>query len=227
MMQQLDAETATFVQEKTAEIKARLNRTLEDIMAIGQALLDVKARLPHGQFMQWIEAEFDLSHDTASNWMLVAKKFEGKIGSLRNMPLEVIYALAGPRMPEPIIEQVIAGEIPPSLPAIREAKASFAPTPLYDPHTEPLPDGLEFMAPHITEDPEVTAQRAGDDHMRRIMRAFQDFDDEFIAEFIMASTDEQLDLYQSFAKSIHRMMAYLEEQIEIRRHTVLSVVGKR
>ena len=39
--------------------------TAEDVITIGQALIRQKAALPHGSFLPWIEAEFDMAVRTA------------------------------------------------------------------------------------------------------------------------------------------------------------------
>lgn len=39
-------------------------RTVEDIIEIGRELTVVKADLPHGQFLPWIAAEFEMSQQT-------------------------------------------------------------------------------------------------------------------------------------------------------------------
>jgi hypothetical protein len=71
----LDEETRQFVQRKTDEIHGLLKRTAENIIKIGQHLQMVKERLPHGQFLSWIETEFAMSRWTAQNFMRVADKF--------------------------------------------------------------------------------------------------------------------------------------------------------
>ena len=71
----LDAETSTLVQQRTDEIRALMRRTAEDITAIGRKLIEVKARLGHGQFLAWLEAEFGWHRDTANKFMHVASAF--------------------------------------------------------------------------------------------------------------------------------------------------------
>ncbi len=122
----LDTDTRTFVQERAQAIHARLKRTAEDIIAIGQDLIDVKQDLDHGQFESWLKTEFDMSYDTALNFMQVAKKFgdrpELKNGNFPFLSVSVLYALAAPSTPDTVIDMVKAGKIPPTIPAIREAK---------------------------------------------------------------------------------------------------------
>jgi hypothetical protein len=114
------------IQVKAESIKARMKRTAEDIIAIGCDLREVKEELDHGQFKQWIKAEFAMSYDTALNFMQVAKKFaeriEYKNGKFPFLPASVLYELATPSTPDTIIEQVQSREIPATLEAIKAAK---------------------------------------------------------------------------------------------------------
>src|SRR5437899_13084922 len=74
----LDEGTRVRVQVKAQSIKVRMKRTAEDIIATGEDFLEVKGDLDHGQFKDWLKAEFDMSYDTAINFMQVAKKFGDK-----------------------------------------------------------------------------------------------------------------------------------------------------
>jgi phage N-6-adenine-methyltransferase len=118
----LDIETRIFVLDKAATIQARLKRTAEDIIAIGQDLIEVKARLSHGQFEGWLRSEFEMTQMSAVRFMQVAKRFGDKSNIMLVLPATVLYALAAPSTPDTIIEQVVTGQIEPTLPAIREAK---------------------------------------------------------------------------------------------------------
>lgn len=100
-----------------------MKRTAEDVLAIGQDLLAVKARLAHGQFLAWLQAEFEMSSETALNYMQVARRFSGKTVNFTDS-VSVLYELAAPSTPDDLIEQVTSGQLPASLPAIREAKAA-------------------------------------------------------------------------------------------------------
>lgn len=71
----LDAETSQFVQQQTGEIRVLMKRTAQGIVGIGHKLIEVKKKLGHGRFGEWLEAEFDWSWDTAGNFMRVAQRF--------------------------------------------------------------------------------------------------------------------------------------------------------
>lgn len=122
----LDETTRVFVQEKTQAIHARLKRTAEDIIAIGQDLIEVNEKLSTGgrggTFLEWIQSEFEMSQAAAYRFMQVAKRFNGKLITVINFPTKVLYELAAPSTPETVIEMVETKQIPATLPAIREAK---------------------------------------------------------------------------------------------------------
>lgn len=122
----LDEAQRVRVQVKAESIRARMKRTAEDIIAIGQDLVEVKSMLGHGQFQEWIKVEFDMSYPTANNFMNVASRFgtDDKSLNFRDLSVSVLYLLAAPSTPDAIVEQVQSGEIPPNLDAIKEAKAA-------------------------------------------------------------------------------------------------------
>lgn len=70
---QLDSATRIVVEQKTTEIRDRLKIAGDAMIAIGERLMEVKARLPHGQFGPWLSAEFAWSQDTAGGFMNVAR----------------------------------------------------------------------------------------------------------------------------------------------------------
>lgn len=72
----LDVETRIVVQQKTGEIKERMKRTAQDIVEIGQRLIEVKERLGHGQFGKWLKAEFGWGTTTAWKFMRVGEQFK-------------------------------------------------------------------------------------------------------------------------------------------------------
>ena len=88
-------------------IKLRLKRTVEDIIEIGRELTAVKDELPHGQFLPWIAAEFEMSDQTARRFMDVHATFGDKFNNLLNFKPSVIYALAAPSTPDSVIQQAI------------------------------------------------------------------------------------------------------------------------
>ena len=118
----LDVETRQFVQQKADETHGLLKRTAEHIIRIGQNLQAVKAKLPHGQFLAWVQVEFGMSRWTAQNFMRVAENLGDKWGNFHHLPASILYELATPSTSEAILEQVQAGEIAPTLDEIKAAK---------------------------------------------------------------------------------------------------------
>jgi hypothetical protein len=76
-------------------------------MRIGTYLDGAKVRLPHGQFTDWLNAEFDMSERTAENYMSVARKFASKSELISDLPPSLLYKLAAPSTPETIVTKVI------------------------------------------------------------------------------------------------------------------------
>lgn len=111
--QALDAETRIVVQQRTSEIKALMKRAAQDILDIGQKLIEVKARIGHGHFGAWLAAEFDWSQDTANNFIRVAQRFSD-IPKISEFAPSALYLLAAPSTPEPArleaLERAEAGE---------------------------------------------------------------------------------------------------------------------
>lgn len=116
----LDSDTRAFVQEKAQAIHARLKRTAEDIIAIGQDLIAVNEKLARiHKFLPWLRQEFDMTRQTAYRFMAVAKKFGNCNIMLQFSPTDLYNLLEAP---DTIIEQVESGQISPTLTAIQKAK---------------------------------------------------------------------------------------------------------
>lgn len=81
------------------EIKHRLKNATEDILEIGKQLTEAKKLLGHGNFLPWIEAKFQMSHQTAANFMNAWKKFGQNPNGLDFAP-KALYLLAAPSTPE-------------------------------------------------------------------------------------------------------------------------------
>ena len=95
----------TEVTAATERIKLRLQRTAEDIVAIGQDLILIKNQLPHGQFDLWIEQNFEMKKRTAQNFMNVASRFGSNTQQLR-ISSRVLYELAASSTPDEVVQQV-------------------------------------------------------------------------------------------------------------------------
>lgn len=109
------------LQTKADAIRMRMSRTADDIIAIGQDLIEVKQNLEHGQFIDWLEAEFEMNLRTAQRFMQVADRF-GESDNMSYLPASVLYELASPSTSDDIIEEVLTGLIPAHTKSIKKAK---------------------------------------------------------------------------------------------------------
>ena len=95
----LDTETSQFVQQQTGEIRTLMRRTAQGIVEVGQKLVEVKQKLGHGRFLDWLEAEFEWTHETARRFMTVAQQF-GQSPHIVEFAPTALYILADPSLPE-------------------------------------------------------------------------------------------------------------------------------
>lgn len=78
------------------EIKFYLGQTAQNIIEVGKRLIAAKALVAHGQWQQWLQNNFQLSQQTATNFMNVANRF-GKIQiDLDFKPTQMIALLSLP-----------------------------------------------------------------------------------------------------------------------------------
>lgn len=103
----LPVDAALNARAAAERIKLRLKRTVEDIIEIGRELTAVKEELPHGQFLPWIAAEFEMSKETAQNFLSVYERFGGKNVIITNLKPTILYALSAPSTPDSVIEKAI------------------------------------------------------------------------------------------------------------------------
>ncbi|MGB8702654.1 MAG: DUF3102 domain-containing protein [Thermosynechococcaceae cyanobacterium] len=103
----LDLATSEFLRSSAAEVKALMRQTVENIIRTGNILIDVKNRLPHGQWMIWVESEFGWTHRTAHRMLNVAENFS--IENLSNLDIatSALYILSSPSTPEEAREEAI------------------------------------------------------------------------------------------------------------------------
>lgn len=67
----------------------------------------MKAQLDHGLFLLWLKSEMGLEPRTAQNFMQAAERFEGKSEIVSHLPPTVLYKLAAPSTPEPVLTAVL------------------------------------------------------------------------------------------------------------------------
>ena len=120
----LDPGTREFVRRAADETHGLMRKAAGDIVGIGENLRAVKERLPDMKFSAWLRAEFALSRQSAYRYMRVAEKFGKSCHTVLQLPARVLYELAAPSTPQSVVEMVQAGQVPPTLEAIREAKGA-------------------------------------------------------------------------------------------------------
>lgn len=90
----LDLEDKIVVQQKTEEIKVLIRRTAQDVFDIGQKLSEIKIRLRHGHFGNWLKAEFEWSERTAQNFIRVYESFKSENFADLHFSQTALYVLA-------------------------------------------------------------------------------------------------------------------------------------
>lgn len=110
----LNAETRVVVQQCTNEINTVIRRTSQDIIQIGQNLIEVKQHLGHGNFVNWLKFEFDWSISTATKFMQVAEQFKFVNFTNLNITASGLYLIAAPSTPKKarveVLERASLGE---------------------------------------------------------------------------------------------------------------------
>lgn len=96
----LDPATGALARQRAEEIHALLRRSAADIIAIGGKLAEVKAQVAHGQFLDWLDAEFGWHRSTAHRFMQVAEAFSGvQMSQIETFAPSALYLLASPSAP--------------------------------------------------------------------------------------------------------------------------------
>ena len=106
----LDEQTRTIIWQYTAEIKDLMRLTAENIINIGKKLTQVKSRLGHGSFQQWLRTEFEWSEQTARQFMQVyrwSETIENKKFVFSKLGTSALYLLAAPSTPPEAREEVL------------------------------------------------------------------------------------------------------------------------
>lgn len=96
----LDLEAKIAVQKRTCEIKRMVRRTTQDIIEIGEKLIEVKQYLGFGNFSNWLIAEFGWKERTARNFMRVAEVFKSAKFADLFIATSALYLLAAPSTSE-------------------------------------------------------------------------------------------------------------------------------
>lgn len=103
----LDAETRIVVKQRTTEIRDLMRNTAENIVRVGEKLVEVRDRLADGQFEAWIGAEFEWSRRTAYNFISVAEQFGARDFAQIDIATSALYLLAAPSTPSEVRQELI------------------------------------------------------------------------------------------------------------------------
>lgn len=111
----LDPATGALARQRAQEIQALLRRSAADIIAIGGKLAEVKAQVAHGQFLDWLDAEFGWHRCTANRFMQAAEVFSSvEMSQFATFAPSALYLLASPSAPpaarSDALERAAAGE---------------------------------------------------------------------------------------------------------------------
>ena len=102
------AEDRGFVKERAELIRETAKRTAQGIVKIGEWLSEVKERLAHGKWLEWLRSEFAWSDFTAKAFMRVYREFKSENFSDLHIDISALYLIAAPKTPEPVRQEVIA-----------------------------------------------------------------------------------------------------------------------
>jgi hypothetical protein len=104
----LDRQKKSIVEQRTREIRERLQHSAQAIWEIGQKLTDVRAQLKHGQFEAWLKAEFDWSRRTAYNFINVYEAFNERANLAQiDIATSALYLLAAPSTSQEIRDRFL------------------------------------------------------------------------------------------------------------------------
>jgi hypothetical protein len=102
----IDTDITIYLKQCAQETRKLLKRTTEDIIKIGQNLLEAKKRLPHGQYVPWLKSEFGISQSTAWRFTQIAQGKDIKKKSFTVNDLVEQISAPGPDA-ETVVETVV------------------------------------------------------------------------------------------------------------------------
>lgn len=93
--------TTNYLKEQAEAIRFELDQAGRNIVSVGLRLTEVKERLEHGQFEEWIKDEFGWTPRTAQKMMSVPRAFpELKNDNVFAFDKAALYLLSAPSTPE-------------------------------------------------------------------------------------------------------------------------------
>lgn len=95
------------LEQRTTAIRRRMQDAAQCILDIGRDLQHVHDHLKHGEYLEWLQAEFKMSQSMAYNFRNAWKRFGQRDIKLGNLRCAVIYLLAAPSTPQAAVEDVL------------------------------------------------------------------------------------------------------------------------
>lgn len=117
-----DEDERAVVISAAMTIKPLIRRTAEDLVRLGHELIGVKDYLPHGEFTNWLQTEFDMHPRTARRMMAVAERLGHKMDTLSVLAPSVLYELSADSTPHDVVEKVEAAIVNGAPPSTREVR---------------------------------------------------------------------------------------------------------
>ena len=109
--EQLDDAAAN---EAKAVVERYRDRQKAYVIDTGRDLLAIKARLEHGLFLEWVQAEMGMTPRSAQRAMIAAEVLGDKSDTVSYLPPSVLYELSAPSTPEvvraAVLRRIEAGE---------------------------------------------------------------------------------------------------------------------
>ncbi|MGU3666082.1 hypothetical protein ACLBX9_18010 [Methylobacterium sp. A49B] len=100
--------------EAKAVVERYRDRQKAYVIDTGRDLLAIKARLEHGLFLEWVQAEMGMTPRSAQRAMGAAEVLGDKSDTVSYLPPSVLYELSAPSTPEPVraavLRRIEAGE---------------------------------------------------------------------------------------------------------------------
>lgn len=126
----IDEKARGRVMDAARDIKPRLKSLAREIFTIGRHLNTAKSLMPHGEWQNWLQEEFNLSARSAQNFMAVDNRLSGKNAKFAFLDPSALYLLAAPSTPEEAVtavEDQLSGGQTPSYTQVRQViDTSFA-----------------------------------------------------------------------------------------------------
>ncbi len=101
-----DEAVRAAVQQRAGRIGGMVKQAAMNIIAVGIELIQVKAVLPRGSWLPWLESEFGWGRPLASRFMRVAAVFGGSVQFAQFQP-SALYLLAQENTPDPAREEAV------------------------------------------------------------------------------------------------------------------------